>query len=128
MGVLGWLVLRLLQYCPADDGNGASLRLTGRMGSCNSISSAEASIAARTMAGSPLDMYSLDSGALELLTELHGTLCGCCFVKIKMVGMTFVCRTAAWYQQHPRAATHLPHARKPAGPAAAVARAAEGGW
>ncbi|KAL4445780.1 hypothetical protein ABPG77_008979 [Micractinium sp. CCAP 211/92] len=76
----------------SEDGMGASLRMAGRMGSCNSISSAEASAAARI--GSPLELcavgdepvpgasnipgrphiYPMPENPLELLRQLHGLL------------------------------------------------------
>lgn len=58
--------LRCINLLPAEDGMGASLRMTGRMGSYNSISSAEASAAARS--SSPLEMCGVGNG------ESHGAL------------------------------------------------------
>ncbi|KAI3438574.1 hypothetical protein D9Q98_001000 [Chlorella vulgaris] len=57
---------------PSEDGNGASLRLTGRLGSCNSMSSADASVTARTTAESPLDTYTLDAEPMPGASNIAG--------------------------------------------------------
>ena len=56
----------------AEDGNGASLRMAGRMGSYNSISSAEAFAAARATSSSPVDVCSPGEGVC-----VGGVGCGC---------------------------------------------------
>lgn len=53
----------------SEDGTGISLRMTGRMGSFNSVSSAEA---ARTAAGSPLDICSVDTDLVPGASNIAG--------------------------------------------------------
>lgn len=59
----------VLNSLPAEDGMGASLRMAGRMGSCNSISSAEASAAARI--GSPLELCAVGDGKCSAARNKH---------------------------------------------------------
>ena len=58
---------------PAEDGNGASLKLAGRMGSYNSVSSAEAGSGMR--AASPLDVHTVgaepEAGASNIPGRPH---------------------------------------------------------
>lgn len=61
-----------LARSPAEDGNGGSLLLTGRMGSYNSVSSAEASGAAAARSASPLDVHTVGAEPVEGASNIPG--------------------------------------------------------